>query len=99
MNLFLNAIDAMPKSGKLTVATEICSGDTVLIKISDTGVEIAKEDLPHIFDPFWSKGKHKGTGLGLGLAVSKQIMDMHEGIIQASSTKGCGTTFYIYLKV
>lgn len=97
LNLFLNAIDAYPGSpngGKIAIITEE-SGNQVIIKIQDTGVGISKEDLPHIFDPFYSKGKHKGTGLGL--AITHQIIGEHKGVILVESTQGKGTTFTINL--
>lgn len=94
LNLFLNAIDAMPNGGMLTITTEQ-SNKQVLIKVSDTGIGIAKEDLPHIFDPFYSKGKHKGTGLGL--AVTHQIVEAHNGVINVESYPNKGTTFSITL--
>lgn len=95
LNLFLNATDAMPYGGTLTISTEIGSNNKISIKVSDTGIGIPKEDLPHIFDPFFSKGKKKGSGLGL--AVAHQIIKSHNGIIQAESIFNEGTTFYIYL--
>ena len=95
INLFLNAIDAMPDGGKIIISTELSSNDSVLIKVFDTGIGIGKEDIPHIFDPFYTKGKHKGSGLGL--AIAHQIVKEHSGSIQVESISGKGSTFYIYL--
>ena len=69
-----------------------------LIEISDTGPGIAADDLPHIFDPYYSaSGKHQKTGTGLGLYISKGIVDAHGGQIRCSSKPGAGTTFSITL--
>lgn len=97
LNLLLNAIDAMPDGGNLMVSTEITPDNKTLIKISDTGIGIAKEDLPHIFDPFFSKGKQKGSGLGL--AITYQTIKGHNGIIHADNIQGKETTFSIYLPI
>lgn len=96
LNLFLNAIDAMPTGGKLTISTSN-SNDSIQIKVSDTGTGIPKEDLPHIFDPFYSKGKQKGTGLGL--AVCYRIIKNHSGSIHSESIPGIITTFTVHLPV
>lgn len=93
-NIFLNAINAMPNGGTLSITTEIDPNQFVLVKISDTGIGIQKEDLPHIFEPFFSKGEHKGSGLGL--AITQQIIKEHGGSIQVESIVGKRTTFYIY---
>lgn len=80
-----------PLNGKLTISTE----NPVLIKVQDTGIGIAREDLPHIFDPFYSKGKHKGTGLGL--AIVHRIIKEHGGAIKVESCPEEGTAFCISL--
>ena len=92
LNLFLNAIDAMPNGGTLTVLTKTNGNGNLMIEVSDTGKGIAKEDLPHIFDPFYSKGKQKGTGLGL--AICYQIIKQHGGNISVKSNINTGAIFY-----
>ena len=97
LNIFLNAIDAMPKGGELLVSiiqTSIRSRDILLISIKDTGTGIAPEDLPYIFDPFFTR---KDSGTGLGLAITHGILNEHGGEIKVSSALGQGTTFEIAL--
>jgi two-component system sensor histidine kinase HydH len=96
LNLFFNAIEAMPLGGTLTVSTRLCSFDTksVIISIKDTGSGISKDDLPHIFEPFYSK-KEKGTGLGL--AIVYNIIKEHKGDIKVESKVNQGTKFIIEL--
>ena len=73
-------------------------GDAAHIEISDTGPGIAAEDLPFIFDPYYSASKkHHKTGPGLGLYISKGIVDAHGGEIRCGSAPGVGTTFSITL--
>lgn len=88
LNLFLNAIEAMPRGGKLTVATTI-HHSLFTIHIKDTGSGIPPEDLKHIFDPFFSK---KDNGTGLGLAIVQGIVEQHKGRIKIESKVGVGTT-------
>ena len=91
LNLFLNARDAMEAGGVLRVVTR---GDeeTARVEVSDTGKGIPAEDLPRIYDPFFTtKGAKKGTGLGL--AVSYGIVREHGGNIQVRSAPGAGATF------
>ena len=68
LNLLLNAQDAMPKGGTLTLATRNSRGREVVVQISDTGVGIPKENLSQIFEPFYTT-KNAGSGVGLGLSV------------------------------
>ncbi len=94
-NLITNAVQAIASEGRIRIKTE-WTGDSVIIKISDTGPGIPKENLSKVFDPFFSsKGYGKGTGLGLSLA--KQIIRGHNGDIKVKSTVGKGTTFTITL--
>jgi two-component system, NtrC family, sensor kinase len=104
MNLAMNAIDAMAKSGgRLTVTTRrvvrLDNSGWVQIEVADTGCGIGPEDLPHIFDPFFTT-KHESTehvGTGLGLSIVHQIIQEHGGTVEARSTVGKGTIFLITL--
>lgn len=93
-NLFINAIQAMPTGGSLNV---VMSPDQnfVKIEVSDTGDGIKEENLPKIFEPYFST---KETGTGLGLAIVKRIIDEHSGTIEVESKKGEGTRFVVKLQ-
>jgi signal transduction histidine kinase len=95
VNLILNAIDAMPQGGVLTVRSRV-SGDDIVIQFQDSGVGIPPEDLIKIFDPFYTT-KEKGTGLGL--AVSYNIVKKMNGTLTVESEVGQGTTFTVSLPV
>src|SRR6185503_14728010 len=96
-NLIGNAIKFCKAGDRITIASRT-RGDAALIEISDTGPGIAAEDLPHIFDPYYSASKkHQKTGTGLGLYISKGIVDAHGGEIRCGSQPGVGTTFSITL--
>ncbi|GEM_PF-1921139 len=94
-NMMINAKDAMPSGGTLTITTEK-RHDTAFINIKDTGCGIRREHLESIFEPFVSIGKKRGTGLGL--TIAKKIVHEHEGTITAESD-GKGSTFIIALPV
>ena len=96
-NLILNARDAMPSGGWLTLKTFVDSRD-VVVEVSDTGLGISEADLPRIFDPFFTT-KDVGLGTGLGLAVSYGIVQEHGGSIQASSGNGQGSRFEVRLPI
>jgi two-component system cell cycle sensor histidine kinase/response regulator CckA len=102
----LNATQAMPDGGTLTIATYVAEGiqigdetkNTVRIDIRDTGVGILKENLGKLFTPFFTT-KEKGKGVGLGLSVVHGIVEKHDGKIDVTSKPDEGTTFSIYLEV
>jgi PAS domain S-box-containing protein len=110
LNLAVNARDAMPHGGQLTIATAARTispdearadpgakaGPVVCLSFQDTGVGIAPTDLPHIFEPFFTT-KKIGQGTGLGLATVFGIVQQHHGWIRVSSRPGAGTTFSIFL--
>jgi signal transduction histidine kinase len=96
MNLIINAHHAMPDGGELTVRTATVPDDKVVVEISDTGCGISAEDVNRIFDPFFTT-KEEGKGTGLGLAVSRNIIDNHGGDIGVQSTIGAGTMFRVLL--
>ena len=98
LNLFLNAIHAMPDGGELTVKAKPSSDDFIRIDVTDTGVGIKAEALKKIFDPFFTT-KAVGRGTGLGLSVTYAIVKKHGGYIEVDSEVGKGTTFHVYLRI
>ena len=97
LNLFLNAIHAMPNGGTLTTkASVVDDGKWLHVEVADTGSGIETEHLPRIFDPFFTT-KEVGKGTGLGLSVTYGILQKHGGSIEVQSEKGSGTTFTIIL--
>jgi two-component system, NtrC family, sensor kinase len=95
-NLLLNARDAIPDGGRITLRTSSGERDTVTVTVADTGIGIAAENVARIYDPFFTT-KGVGRGTGLGLAVSYGIVQEHSGHISVESTPGRGTTFRITL--
>lgn len=99
INLIANAVEAMPDGGELQVCVGKSTDDeSVYVSFQDTGVGIASNDLPQIFDMFYSK-KPMVKGVGLGLSVSYGIIKRHGGNIEVQSEEGKGTTFRITLPV
>jgi PAS domain S-box-containing protein len=93
LNLFLNARDAMPRGGWLTVTTHV-DGDQLVAEVADTGSGIRSEHLARIYDPFFTT-KAIGRGTGLGLSISYGIVHEHEGTIRCDSAVGQGTRFIL----
>jgi two-component system, NtrC family, sensor kinase len=99
LNLFINAIQAMPDGGKLSIRGTLSpQRDWLRIDVSDTGVGIEPENMPRIFDPFFTT-KEVGKGTGLGLSVTYSILQKHGGNIEVQSHTGMGTTFTVILPV
>ncbi len=95
LNILINAVEATPSGGKITIKSETDPKGRLQITIEDTGEGIPRENLDKLFDPFFST-KKKGTGLGL--AIVKSIIQSHEGEIEVESEQGKGTRFVISLK-
>lgn len=102
INLITNAADAIKSKGIITISTytergsRVADGEYVIASIEDTGAGIPPDDLPKIFNPFFTR---KADGTGLGLPITQRILHSHSGIIDVESTVGQGTTFYIKLPV
>ena len=95
--LIMNAIDAMPRGGNLWIESRLSKDETEIeIQMRDDGAGIATDILPHIFEPFMTT-KESGRGVGLGLAISRGIVERHKGRIEVESELGKGTTFTITL--
>lgn len=95
-NLITNAIQAMPDGGILTVTTNNTGSDTVAITITDTGTGITEENMSKMFEPLFTT---KTKGIGLGLVISKMIVEAHGGHIDMKSAPGKGTAFTIHLPI
>jgi signal transduction histidine kinase/ligand-binding sensor domain-containing protein len=98
MNLLSNAADAIPGQGVVTIETSMKDAGHVLIRISDTGAGIAEKDRGRIFEPFFTT-KTNNKGMGLGLAITKKIIEKHNGLIDFESKVGQGTSFFVILPI
>lgn len=97
LNLSLNAVEAMPTGGRLTIRTHYESAtNQVLLAIQDTGLGIAPDIMANVFDPFFTT---KESGTGLGLTITYDIIQRHKGRVEIESETGKGTTFNIWLPV
>jgi signal transduction histidine kinase len=94
----MNAIDAMPHGGNLWLKSARLSDSEIQLTVRDDGVGIPESVLQNLFEPFMTT-KEVGKGVGLGLAISKGIVDRHGGKIEVESKPGQGTTFRITLPV
>lgn len=112
MNLVINARDAMPNGGTITIKTdevsidedycknhpEALEGRYIMISVSDTGHGISKEIQDKIFEPFFTT-KERGKGTGLGLSITYSIIKSHQGFMNLYTEEGKGTTFNVYLPI
>ena len=110
VNLIVNARDALPDGGRITIATsnvkidkaylldhpEANTGEYVLLSVCDNGVGMNEDTLSHIFEPFFST-KDVGKGTGLGLATVYGVIKQNDGFVNVSSLPGCGSTFRLYI--
>ncbi len=95
--LTMNAIEAMPRGGNLWISSRaLPTKKEISVQIRDDGIGIAPESLKHLFEPFYTT-KEGGKGVGLGLAISRNIVERHRGKIEVESQPGRGTTFYIFI--
>lgn len=94
-NIILNAFQAMPSGGELIIRAGM-HNEKVTVIITDTGIGVSRENLPKLFDPFFST---KSTGLGLGLAMTSRVIEEHGGKVDFQSAEGRGSTVTIYLPV
>jgi len=97
INILLNAIEAMPQGGTLTVSS-VVEDEMAAVRFTDTGIGIPEENLPKILDPFFTT-KEQGRGTGLGLSVSYGIIERHRGKLEVKSRVGKGTTFTVKLPI
>ena len=96
-NLVGNAIKFTPPGGHIRVGAAAPNEDEVQFWVADTGVGVAAEDLPHVFDRFWQAYEGERRGTGLGLTIVKGIIEAHAGRIWVESAVGMGTTFFFAL--
>jgi PAS domain S-box-containing protein len=99
-NLIGNAVKFTPSGGKVTISAALSDDRrTVTFSVTDTGPGIAEEDIPHIFDRYWQATRRSREGVGLGLAITKGLVEAHGGTVHVSSKLGAGSTFSFTLPV
>ena len=97
LNLFLNGLEALPSRGRLTVSTTYATeGGVVTVLIEDTGVGMSEETLARAFDLFFTT---KPEGTGLGMAITRSVIDLHGGALDVQSTQGRGTCVRVRLPI
>jgi signal transduction histidine kinase len=96
MNIVKNAVTYTPERGSIYIKTYNRSANDIVIEIADTGIGIAEEEIDNIFKKFYRINKNT-LGLGLGLSISKKIVEMHHGKIEVTSKVGAGSTFSLVL--
>ena len=97
INIISNAIKYTNKNGKIIIDMSK-TDDNVLVTIKDTGIGMSQNEISRIFDKFYqADSSHSNKGLGLGLSITKKIVELHKGKIEVSSILGKGTTFKIWL--
>lgn len=112
MNLVSNAAEALPEGGRVIISTANCNvdqpirgysdvarGKYALLQVEDNGIGIDEKDMPHIFEPFYTKKIMGRSGTGLGMAVVWGAVQDHNGFIDVQSTKGIGTVIRVYLPI
>ena len=97
-NIMTNAIQAMGESGTLEIGTENVDKEHVKVWFKDNGPGIPESVKPRIFEPYFTT-KSQGVGTGMGLDISRQIIESHNGKLAFESTVGVGTTFYVIIPV
>jgi signal transduction histidine kinase len=101
LNLIANAVKYTPEGGQLEIALATRE-DEAVVTVSDTGIGIPEEHLPHIFDRFYRIDKARNRedgGTGLGLAIVQSLAQAHDGRVNVTSTPGEGSTFTVYLPI
>jgi two-component system, cell cycle sensor histidine kinase and response regulator CckA len=112
MNLLSNAVEALPKGGKISLTTrnqyldrplkgydDIAKGDYVVLSVSDNGIGISQKDINRIFEPFFTKKVMGRSGTGLGMSVVWGTIKDHKGYINVESSEGSGSTFSLFFPV
>ncbi|MDQ0189996.1 two-component sensor histidine kinase [Alicyclobacillus cycloheptanicus] len=101
VNILSNAIKFTPEGGTITISAEVSEADQVAVRVADTGIGIAADDLDRIFERFYKANKARSSGrmsgAGLGLSIVKKIIELHGGTIAVASRLGLGSTFTVTL--